>query len=536
LRRSLLLAIAALAISIAAQEAYLGQSGLSVEGTVLDAKTNRPLEHARVSLVDGPAPEFYFGGGPAIGGEAVADAEGHFTIQAKPGRYRVVTALEGFVFSRAGRLQMPRESGVWLDVPAGQRVQNVQLRMVKEALITGRVLDAKGQVLPGNLAGVALQRYRYDDYGNRRLAGVPGLSYPGTAWSFVRMDDRGDFRFYGLQPGDYYVSASGPATVGTLNTTYYPGTVDEAKAVPVHVGAGEEIRLGTMTLQPPQAKAVHVRFHFPDDGKLSPNREVRFKDGAFFPITNGPRGLIELSAVAAGHYDVMVNFGISAVGGVSFYSRVNLDVADSDVDQDLVLSPGVRITGTLLMEDAAGPQSKVAAGTCRLRSAFALSGCTSRTTPGFYELEIQSVPKDAYVVLAKASGKDILAEGVEIDSDTQIELLFATPGGIVDGAVKNSKGEIIPDAVVALVPDAPLRGAASRYRSCISDIKGNFELRGIAPGSYRLFAWSELEGSAYRNAEFLKKFEVRGKPIRIEKGGHPSMDLKLVDEPDNESK
>ena len=50
-----------------------------------------------------------------------------------------------------------------------------------------------------------------------------------------------------------------------------------------------------------------------------------------------------------------------------------------------------------------------------------------------------------------------------------------------------------------------------------TDINGRFELHGIAPGAYHLFAWAELPGSAYLNAEFMKKYEESGKPVRIEK-------------------
>ena len=77
--------------------------------------------------------------------------------------------------------------------------------------------------------------------------------------------------------------------------------------------------------------------------------------------------------------------------------------------------------------------------------------------PGFYTLELQCMSPDAYVVSAKVSGRDILPNGVQIDSYPQIDILFATPGGTVEGTVTDSKDETINDAVVALVPDGPMR-------------------------------------------------------------------------------
>jgi hypothetical protein len=70
----------------------------------------------------------------------------------------------------------------------------------------------------------------------------------------VRLDDRGEFRLYGLQPGDYYLSISGSGPVGALGTTYYQGTLDETQAVAIHVEAGEEKQLGIIIRQPAPAK------------------------------------------------------------------------------------------------------------------------------------------------------------------------------------------------------------------------------------------------------------------------------------------
>jgi hypothetical protein len=156
--------------------------------------------------------------------------------------------------------------------------------------------------------------------------------------------------------------------------------------------------------------------------------------------------------------------------------------------------------------------------------------------PGFYTLELLDLPTDAYLVSAKAAGRDVISDGVQVDAETQIDIYLATPGAIIEGKVANSKDAKIGDAVIALVPDAPLRAAGPFYRSSTSNADGSFELRGIAPGSYRLFAWSELEGAAYRNAEFIKKFEERGTPIRVDKIGRLAVDVKILDESESAQK
>src|SRR4030095_2746107 len=117
---------------------------------------------------------------------------------------------------------------------------------------------------------------------------------------------------------------------------------------------------------------------------------------------------------------------------------------------------------------------------------------------------------------AKVGEKDILTEGLQLDADTELQIVIRSPGGTIGGAVTNFRGEKLSDAVVALVPDRPRRAAGPLYRSIIHDVNGSYEIRGVAPGSYHVFAWTDLEGAAYRNAEFMKDFDDKGQPVKIE--------------------
>src|SRR5439155_1009943 len=62
--------------------------------------------------------------------------------------------------------------------------------------IAGRILDEDGEPMPG--ATVRVMRYQYLQ-GDRRLVPV------GTS----QTDDKGNYRVWGLMPGDYYVTATG---------------------------------------------------------------------------------------------------------------------------------------------------------------------------------------------------------------------------------------------------------------------------------------------------------------------------------------
>jgi hypothetical protein len=53
------------------------------------------------------------------------------------------------------------------------------------------------------------------------------------------------------------------------------------------------------------------------------------------------------------------------------------------------------------------------------------------------------------------------------------------------------------------------------YHSVISDSAGHFEIRNIAPESYKLFAWQSIAPGAYYNVGLIRAIEDRGQSIRI---------------------
>jgi len=190
-----------------------------------------------------------------------------------------------------------------------------------------------------------------------------------------------------------------------------------------------------------------------------------------------------------------------------YYADLKINVTNPGIDQPVQMVRGPSLSGTLLVIGPNGNQAKPAELFCKLRSeapyhqtAFASSsrgGCLSaRFTPGKYHLEVEGVPSDAYVESAKVGAQDVLADGIQLDKDTELHIVIRTPGATIGGTVIDMKGEKLSDALVALVPDAPLRDAGPLYRSIISDFQGSYEIRGVAPGSYRLFAWTDLEGAA----------------------------------------
>ncbi|PYR54905.1 MAG: hypothetical protein DMF91_25615 [Acidobacteria bacterium] len=90
----------------------------------------------------------------------------------------------------------PLQAGTPLQLMDGQQLKSVDFRLPRGGAIAGRILDEDGEPMPG--ATVRVMRYQYLQ-GDRRLVPV------GTS----QTDDKGNYRVWGLMPGDYYVTATG---------------------------------------------------------------------------------------------------------------------------------------------------------------------------------------------------------------------------------------------------------------------------------------------------------------------------------------
>jgi hypothetical protein len=81
---------------------------------------------------------------------------------------------------------------------------------------------------------------------------------------------------------------------------------------------------------------------------------------------------------------------------------------------------------------------------------------------------------------------------------------------------------------VVLVPEGSRRAIRRFYKTAISQPDGRFEITGISPGDYKLFAWDEIEPGAYADPAFLQKYEAQGTTVRIREGAAEAVSLRLL--------
>ena len=113
-------------------------------------------------------------------------------------------------------------------------LQNIDFALPPGAVVTGRIVDETGEAVAH--VSVSLERRRYIDSA-RRLVAESGST----------TDDRGEFRIFGVPPGDYVIVARFDASdLGSRDRvryvpTDYPGTPVAGEAQRVTVGAGQEV-------------------------------------------------------------------------------------------------------------------------------------------------------------------------------------------------------------------------------------------------------------------------------------------------------
>jgi hypothetical protein len=182
-----------------------GDSGAPLAGAIVSVTL--PALSSQRSGVAGDVTVVTMVGGQGMPGgpqtiSMMTDANGWFAFRDLPaGRLPIRASLPGYTgggYKQAG----PSGSSQPLELTEGERVGDVALKLWKEASITGTVTDEAGEPVVSVFVRVLRRTI---------VGGRPVLQLSGAGQS---TDDRGVYRAYGIQPGDYVICL--PATQTTI--------------------------------------------------------------------------------------------------------------------------------------------------------------------------------------------------------------------------------------------------------------------------------------------------------------------------------
>jgi protocatechuate 3,4-dioxygenase beta subunit len=486
---------------------------------------------------------------------ASTDADGHFHVEnVVPGRYRIFIERTGFVGVNEHGLKS--DVNVFT-VQAGQSVEGLLFRMLPTAVISGRITDEDGDPMSG--VRVIAQRKK------------PGKSTRESVGTEAT-NDLGEYRLAGLFPGQYWIVAMPPAdfrdyekpeksSAGETQpdtrylTTYYPGTYDSIQASAVALKAGDEMPVN-FTLVPARTYRVRGIISGVTAGQKPAVELVSRASDSIRASEVGPDGQFEVRGVAPGSYVVRAS---TPTESQSFTAHQDVSVVAADVDGvKLTPQPSFTLSGHLHIEGSVSPD--LTQYSANLRQAelpedpgffmsqefFGTNAPADRlgnfewknVTPGNYIVQVYGGDGQGFFLKSVKLGGRNSETGFTASGQATLDLLVSTKGGTVEGAVvdpavekaaEKDSDEVhqVANATVVAVPEEKYRKLPDRFGIESTDQHGHFTIRGLAPGSYTLYAWQDLDDGVYRDPDFLKSQEPNGTVLKVEEGSHQQIELKL---------
>jgi hypothetical protein len=568
-------------VFLAAASAQPLGSGV-ISGTVVDGETGDAIRKAIVTLT--------LQGTPRRWANARTDGSGHFQFDGLPaGQYdlRATKASEGTAIYGANHL---RELGDTITLADAEIRGGITLRFLRAASVSGHVYDSDGDPVADanvellrqgrNLGVPILTNYRGSNTDDRGEYRIPNVD-PGRYYLRVTPNSRGRFggmpeshssilveQYYGgardskeaapihlgggenLADLDFHLTSEPPVQIrgqvlGVPEQLEPPQGQPESGGVGVFSGSFAHARVDMDT------PAVEVR--------ISPGEMVgpRWTNGT---IAQGAEHRFEMQDMPAGRYRIEA---VLHTGSKTYGATEVLDLKPGAGDIQLALAPAVDIQGSLRVEGQASPSKEPASGDeepasflvgsrfgTRLNGGGGLHvrlerpgtvgsnviaevGADGRFTltgipPGEWELDVTGVPP-GFLKSAKFGDKDVRYTTFEIASNNEnpLNIVVSMHTATVKGEVETGSSDA-KRAGILLAPFGPYHNLARYYYGGTANEEGKFQIRGIAPGKYKIFALQKMSASNFRNPEAADQLDDLGEIIDVAEGATLEAHPKLI--------
>lgn len=527
-----------------------------ITGRVLSAETGAPIRRAQVVLSSRDDAR--------VARNIPTDSEGRYELGALPaGRYRLYVTKAGYVQLEYGQAR-PYEAGKPLDLVDGQVLEKIDFSLPRDSVITGRITDEFGDPI----TDVQVQALRFHLVnGERQLV---------TAGRTARTDDLGQYRIFGLLPGDYMVHASlregqragreGSADATGYPGTYYPGVADVGQAQTVAVTIGQELSSIGFPLVPARFARVTGTV-FASDGRPLSGAVLMMRPqinasgsvanllaGAGRSAADG-EGRFRLANVPPGEYVLEVqqrperpqNLG-NAFAQLEFAS-VPLSVS-GDIDNLTVsTTPGVSVSGRVVYQGQNPPRTALQIMAVAPDGAPALRALAGRAlgtgrvsdTDGSFEihgllgpqlLRVQNIPSGWMLKGVHINGTDVTDVPFDFRPGSNITGAVVTLTdrlSEISGSVRDVRGQMASDYVVVVFPeDATLWRPYSRFlQTARPNQNGVFSIKGMPLGRYLAAAVPSLENGLQNDPTTLERLRSGAEGFSLAEGGVVNLNLQM---------
>ncbi len=442
----------------------------SIGGTVVQAGTSlqTPLESARVELSAGT-------GLPVV---VRTDARGGFAFaNLLPGSYQLRVTKDGFL-----RQEFAHRASIVIKPDSPHKPVVFELEVAPT--IGGRVMSDNGAPL-GNIMVSAL-RFVYGPTGKRTF----------KAEASALTDERGEYRLYWLDPGEYVIRANFlPPPIKTLGrpanlvprspyaSIYFPGATDLANAQRVPLRADQNLL--RMDFRLPRAALASVRgtatlrspSHGSDPAPINTIVTLAMAGlaGATpYAAKTNELGDFEIVNIPPGDYIASAE---TMVGRQRYAAAVRVVIRDRDENNvGLVMSPGMETLGRIALES--GAPMDWAAVHVRLTpvdpdlESFSTAEVQAdgqfairNVQPGTYSIDVSGIPRDLYSKEERSGTLNLKTSLLEIawDFPAPLQIIIGVDAGRMEGTVVDPHGQSFAGAQVVLVPNIERRDQPGQH-------------------------------------------------------------------------
>lgn len=514
----------------------------TLRGRVTAADSGRPLRRAvvRVSMPSSRDAR-----------TVTTDQNGRWELKDIPaGSYNVSANRAGYVTAgyKQQRMTAPPRP---VTVTDRETRENIDIALLPGGVIAGRIVDEFGE--PVSDAMVTAQRLEF----------TGGVRRPVPSGAPSSSNDIGEFRLYGLQPGNYLLSASPRPQMNPFDTpvdrigygqTWYPSATDVGTAQRLAVRAGDTVAGIVIALTPARTARVSGTV-LGADGRPARTGVVLLTSSNSIAGLGGnamvrPDGTFTLNNVAPGQYALRAPaVGPGATGQPAGFATADVVVNGTDVE-GVVLQPQMpsTVSGRLVGDPAT--LALVNPGLVRLMLApfgpQVMPGPLQPPQPLGADLtfSMQAMPGKGVLrplalpglVIKSVSvdGQDV-TRGIDIPAgasiaNVEVEVTASTAKLVV--STMNGRGAAAADHDVVIFPQdenqwgllLPGHGSTGRTGE-----QGTFETPALLPGGYYVALADDiqLELGDSNDPDILESLRARAQRVTLGDGETATVQLRV---------